>query len=87
MVHEIEDLTTGQVSTFHSRFLVGADGAGSAVRRSVGLEMEGPDALENFVAIHARADLSAIVEDRPATLYWITDPATQGNVRRSRSRE
>jgi 2-polyprenyl-6-methoxyphenol hydroxylase-like FAD-dependent oxidoreductase len=74
----VEDLATGESTTITSRFVVGCDGAGSAVRRQLGIEMVGPDEIESFLAIHVAADLRSLVGDQQATLYWITDPATMG---------
>ena len=61
-----------------SKFLIAADGAGSAVRRWSGVGMEGPDVLQAFVMIHAEVDLSGLLGDRPATLYWTLDPSHRG---------
>jgi len=74
----LEDLATGEEFTIASRFVIGADGAGSSVRRALGITMDGPDEIENFLSIHVEANLRALVGDQPATLYFITDPATQG---------
>ena len=74
----VRDTATGETSTIPSRYLIGADGAGSPVRRWCGIEMDGPQRLSSIVAIHVRADLRHLVADRPATLYWITDPESRG---------
>jgi 2,4-dichlorophenol 6-monooxygenase len=74
----VRRIATGETSRLRSRYLIGADGAGSAVRRSAGIEMRGPDQIQAFIMIHARADLRAVVGDRPATLYWVMDPDVRG---------
>ncbi|MEI8051184.1 MAG: FAD-dependent monooxygenase [Actinomycetes bacterium] len=74
----VVDVTTGVTSTISSRFVVACDGAGSSVRRHLGITMDGPDELQNFLSIHAEADLRSLVAHQPATLYWITDPGIQG---------
>lgn len=61
-----------------SDWVVAADGARSAVRRALGIEMEGPTRLRSIISIHAEVDLRAVVAERPATLYWITDPDHEG---------
>lgn len=57
-----------------SRYLVGADGAGSPVRKSLGIEQIGPERLQCFVMIHFEANLRALVRDCPGVLYWSSDP-------------
>lgn len=78
VVSTLRDTTTGAEVAVTSDFLVGADGAGSPVRRSLGIEMEGPTRLQAFVTIHVEADLHDLVAERPATLYWVTDPDRLG---------
>jgi 2,4-dichlorophenol 6-monooxygenase len=68
--------TSGE--TIRSRYVLGCDGAGSRVRKSLDITMEGPDQLQNFVMVHAQADLRTLIGQRPATLYWIMDPAIRG---------
>ena len=74
----VEELGTGQTATITSRYVIGCDGAGSTVRRQLGIEMVGPDELQSFLTIHVAADLRALVGAQQATLYWITDPAVSG---------
>jgi 2,4-dichlorophenol 6-monooxygenase len=70
----VRDLATEEVYEIRSRYLIGCDGAGSRVRKSIGIEMVGPQNLQSFVMIHFEANLRALVKDRPAVLYWLTDP-------------
>ncbi len=77
-ISTLKDLGTGEEFTIESLFVIGADGAGSSVRRALGIAMDGPDEIENFLSIHVEANLRSLVGDQPATLYFITDPATQG---------
>lgn len=74
----IVDLRTGEHHTVRSRYLLAADGAGSRVRKSLGIEMIGPPSLESFVAIHLAADLRSVVADRPGVLHFVMDPAASG---------
>lgn len=61
-----------------SRYLIGADGAGSAVRRALGIAMNGPDHLAGFCNIHFTANLRPHLSGREAILYWVMDPAYAG---------
>ena len=58
-----------------SRYLIAADGAGSRVRRSLGIEMQGPPRIQSFLMIHFGASLREMVKDRPGVLHFvILDP-------------
>jgi 2,4-dichlorophenol 6-monooxygenase len=74
----VRDLRSDSVYEVRSRFLLGADGAGSAVRKSLGIEMSGPARIKTFLMIHFAANLRPLVRERPAILYWITDPEAGG---------
>ena len=74
----VRDTRTGATTTVRSNWLLAADGAGSAVRKSVGIEMIGPASLQDFVAIHFLADLRAYVADRLGVLHFVMDPEAGG---------
>lgn len=76
----IEDLDTGNTYEIESEFVIAADGAGSPIRRSLGIQPIGPDRLQAFLMIHFGADLRSIVRDCPGVLYWISDPACSGTL-------
>ena len=61
-------------------YLIAADGAGSSLRRQMGIEMEGPDALQHFITIHFHADLSELIGDKPGILHWIMEPSASGTL-------
>jgi len=75
---DVEDLASGARHQVRSRFVIAADGAGSRIRNSLGIEMLGPDRLQSFIMIHFEADLRALVAARPAILYWTVDPECAG---------
>lgn len=54
-----------------ARYIIGADGAASQVRRSAGIAMEGPQALAHFLAIHIHSDMTDIVTERPSILFFL----------------
>jgi 2-polyprenyl-6-methoxyphenol hydroxylase-like FAD-dependent oxidoreductase len=74
----VRDHAHGTTYEVRSRWLLAADGAGSPVRRALGIAPLGPDRLQSFVMIHCEADLRALVHDRPAILYWTTAPDATG---------
>jgi 2,4-dichlorophenol 6-monooxygenase len=74
----IHDLEHDDEYEVRSQWLLAADGAGSRVRKAVGIEMAGPDRLQSFIMIHFEADLRAVVRERAAILYWTVDPECPG---------
>lgn len=74
----IRDLASDTVQTVRSRYLIGADGAGSPVRKSAGIGMVGPPRISSHLMIQFEANLRPLVADRPAALYWICDPEAGG---------
>ena len=61
-----------------AKYLLGADGAASAVRRSLGIELIGPRSLQSFVTVHMAADFRPLMGAKPGVLYFVLDPASGG---------
>ena len=61
-----------------SRYLIGADGAGSRVRKAAHIDMIGPDDIQTFVNIHFSANLREPLAGREGLLYWIMDKEVEG---------
>lgn len=74
----LRDVVTGEQTIVRSHYLLGADGAGSRVRKWLDISMIGPARLESFVAIHLRANLRPYVADRLGVLHFVMDPAVRG---------
>ncbi|HEX2891742.1 FAD-dependent monooxygenase [Vineibacter terrae] len=76
----IESTVEADGSTYRlaSAYLIAADGANSAVRDHLAIEMDGDPAVRARVTIHFDADLRHIVRDRPGILYWVFDAAAAG---------
>ncbi len=74
----IEDVDTRERSRVVARHVIGADGAGSVVRRELGVEMVGDRASQAFITIHFTANLRDVAGSRPAILYWIMQPPHTG---------
>ncbi len=68
----------GQSLTVNSRYLIGADGAGSPVRKAMGASMVGPDNIQTYVNIHFSADLRKRLQGREGLLYWVMDDECDG---------
>ena len=75
----VED-STGQLTTRSGAYVVAADGAGSRLRKALGIPMVGPDALQQFMTINFSADLSPLFGDKPGILHWIMDPEASGTL-------
>jgi 2,4-dichlorophenol 6-monooxygenase len=74
----IRDRASRLVYDARSRWLIGADGAASPVRKRLGIEPIGPDRLQSFVMIHFEGNLRGLVGHRPGVLYWTTAPGATG---------
>ncbi len=78
LVSQVRPLSgTGDPIEIESRYLLGADGAASRVRKALGIEMIGPDRLQDFVNAYFEIGLRDYVHT-PAKLYWILHPAAVG---------
>lgn len=53
----VQDIATGQIKKYHTRYLVAADGNRSATRAKEGIEWHGPGILGSAISVNFRADL------------------------------
>jgi 2,4-dichlorophenol 6-monooxygenase len=84
----VRDVRTGEEIVMRSGVVLAADGAGSAVRKSLGIPMHGPARIQSFVAVHLLADLRSVIGDRPGVLHFVMDPAAAGTfIAHDRGRE
>ncbi len=82
VVSEIEDTQTGERHRIRSRFLLGIDGAGSLVRRSLGFGMTGEDGTTRrafmggtMLSFYIRSQTLMAASGRPPTnMTWIINP-------------
>lgn len=78
VVSVVRNLRTGDEMSVESEFVIAADGAGSPVRKWMGIDMVGPAHLSSFVAIHFRGSLRRYVADRPGALHFVMEPDASG---------
>ncbi|MEV4438274.1 FAD-dependent monooxygenase [Streptomyces sp. NPDC049577] len=72
-----EDVTTGERIRIRADYLVGADGAGSTVRRLLGVERQGRGTVFNALSIYFRApELEELLKDRKFILCYASAPGT-----------
>ena len=76
----LRDRATGALSTTRSRFVVGADGTRSFVRRALGIRMQRLGEAGEFVYTLFTADLDGMLGDRRFAVYVITHPDAAGVV-------
>jgi 2-polyprenyl-6-methoxyphenol hydroxylase-like FAD-dependent oxidoreductase len=76
----VRDLESGDEREIVSRYLIGADGAGSRVRTSLGIGVVGPDRIQSFIMVHFRATLRGLPEVPPGVLFFVCDPSSGGGV-------
>ena len=76
---DVKLLMTGEQTTeARASYVIAADGAGSRTRETLGIKMQGPETLQQFMMIHFNADLKPHTLDRPGLLYFCLDPARSG---------
>ena len=73
----------GSTVTIRSRYVVGADGGSSAVRRSLGIRLEGSSAaLSNISILFRSKELGAAITLDSAVQYWVVGSEAAGMVGR-----
>jgi len=70
---KLRDRTTNQTFTILSQYLVGADGARSAVIEMLKIPILGKQ-LNTAFNVHIKADLTKYIAHRPGSLNWVLNP-------------
>ncbi|SFR29561.1 2,4-dichlorophenol 6-monooxygenase [Lentzea waywayandensis] len=65
---------TGTEYSIRAKYLIGADGARSAVAADLDLPYEGQMDVAGSMNITFKADLSELCRHRPSVLYWVIQP-------------
>ncbi|WP_457796297.1 methanobactin biosynthesis FAD monooxygenase MbnF [Methylocystis sp. S23] len=74
----LRDLAKDEAYTLAADYVVAADGANSAIRSALGIEMIGDGAVSHAVSILFEADLAAPMRGRGTVLYYLRNPAFIG---------
>jgi putative polyketide hydroxylase len=70
----------GPSTTIRARYVIGADGAHSAVRQAAGIATSRARTFGDWISILFHSPLRDHIGDRPCLVYGIADPATGGVV-------
>lgn len=89
IVTRVRNRVTLETYRVISQYLVGADGARSAVVSSLGIPVDG-EQLDDAFNVYIRADLSKYFAPRPASMVWILNPdapdwSSHGSIRMVRA--
>ncbi|XP_057840038.2 uncharacterized protein LOC131049948 isoform X2 [Cryptomeria japonica] len=70
------------LKNFHCSFLIGADGAGSTVRKLMGINLKGEEDMQKLISVHFLSkELGRILsKNRPGMLYFVFNPKIIGVV-------
>jgi 2-polyprenyl-6-methoxyphenol hydroxylase-like FAD-dependent oxidoreductase len=68
----VRDCASGAASVVRADYLIAADGTHSSIRRSLGIERQGPGTLENVISILFHSDLSAALRGRTVFAAFLT---------------
>jgi 2-polyprenyl-6-methoxyphenol hydroxylase-like FAD-dependent oxidoreductase len=74
----VRDVASGESRILRGQYLVGADGAHSAVRDALGITMEGRGPFSNSMTIYFEGDLSPYVGGKPLSVIYINNPVLGG---------
>jgi putative polyketide hydroxylase len=74
----LRDVASGNRRAVRARYLIGADGAHSAVRRGLRIRMHGPDRLMDAARVLFRAPLWDVLAEHRYGIYDISHPEAKG---------
>lgn len=75
----LRESRSGRTTRRTARFVAGADGAQSTVRRLLGVPST-TEPMQTVAQIHFRAQLGKLNHARPSPLYWILSPGVVGTL-------
>jgi len=77
----VRNLENGQEHRVRARYLIGADGNRSPVRKRLGIGMHGRGTFSNSATIYFRADIRPALRDRPLSVIYVNNTALKGFMR------
>jgi 2-polyprenyl-6-methoxyphenol hydroxylase-like FAD-dependent oxidoreductase len=80
VVAELRNVQTGARDTKSFAYAIATDGAGSSTRDALGIRMQGPEALQDFLMLHFTVDLRPFTQGRPGVLYFLFAPDVRGTL-------
>ncbi len=69
---------SGADQNVRAKYLLACDGAGSPIRRSLGIQPIGPAKLQQFLMVQFEANLRTIVAEQLGILFFVMDPESNG---------
>jgi 2-polyprenyl-6-methoxyphenol hydroxylase-like FAD-dependent oxidoreductase len=74
----VRDVDSGDEQTLRTSYLVGADGAHSAVREASGIPFDGRGVFSNSMTIYFTADLAPQMLGKPLSVIYVNNPVFGG---------
>jgi aklavinone 12-hydroxylase len=74
----LHDRASGQRDIVRADYVIAADGHRSAIREALGIGRHGKDTLSNSIGVVFEADLSDVVDQSAAVVYYLRNPAFAG---------
>jgi 2-polyprenyl-6-methoxyphenol hydroxylase-like FAD-dependent oxidoreductase len=74
----VKDVERGRERRIRTRYLVGADGAHSAVREAAGIPFDGRGVFSNSITIYFTADLAPQMLGKPLSVIYVNNPVFGG---------
>lgn len=74
----LRDRDTGEETLVRSTYLIAADGAHSAIRERLGIEMLGRGKFSDCITIYFKADVRPLIADRNLSVTYVNHPELLG---------
>ncbi|HEY5207833.1 MAG TPA: FAD-dependent monooxygenase [Stellaceae bacterium] len=74
----VKDVDTGKEQKIRAKYLVGADGAHSAVRDLLRIPFDGRGVFSNSITIYFQADVASLMAGRNVSVQYILNPRLSG---------